>query len=430
MKHLRYLSLVLAAAGLFSCAKPEPIPDSISATPSSVIFEAEGGEAKVAVTVTGESTDYSYSNAPNWLSITQSGRELTITAQPNLVKSARDYTLKLTNGTASCDVKISQKVGTPYLGYAIADTLSVEYAGEMMFSFIKPVLEDHGGMEYLTIGTEENLYVFELYTTNFASKDEVKLEEVEYLPGKDDYSTLTIYAQKNTFAKGVEVDDEGETYCMGSYVTNLASDIQSVIKDGKIKISKGDEGYVILVEVKDAEGITHKVVYEGDVEIDTSSAKFPSEGHPDPTENVFDAYLIQSEEDANLYTLTLLSGEDEENGIMTVFELNFDESFNPDDFSGEYYIDEENPGAPGTVNLGSLIDYGGFKFPMGSYIMFSFGDYMIADGFASLILEKQEDGSYNVSGSMSDAEMSEFYFYMNINIEIPFYPAGEEEEEE
>ena len=419
--------MVLAAAGLFACTKPEPIPDTISATPSTITFEPEGGEAKVAVTVGGETEDYTFSIAPDWLKINQNGRELTITAEPNLVKSAREYTLKLTKGTASFDIRIEQKIGTPYLGYAVADSLSVEYAGEMMFSFIKPLSEEHGGMEYIILGTEENNFVFEVYTTNFETAEDVKVEEAEYVPGKDDYSTLTIYAEKNTFATGVLMDDEGESYCMGSYISNIASKTDIPIKDGKIKVFKGDDGYVILAEVKDETGKEYKVVYEGDIEIDATSAKYPSQGHGDPTANVYAATLFQNEAGSAVHTLTLLAG-DEENPITTNFEIVLPTPVNPEDFSGEFFYDEENPEAS-NINLGSLVDLGGFQIPMGSYIMFGFGDYCIADGFASLILEKQDDGKYMISGSIANKDMSEFYFFMNITLDIEYYSASSGDED-
>ena len=428
MKILRSFAMLLAVAGLFACTEPTPIPDTISATPATVTFEPEGGEAKVAVTVGGETDEYSFSTAPDWLNVKQNGRELVITAEPNLVKAPREFILKLTKGNTFCEVKIEQKIGTPYLGYAVADSISVEYAGEMMFSFLKPVSEEHGGMEYIILGTEENKYVFEVYTTNFETAEDVKVEEVEYLPGKDDYNTLTLYAEKNTFALGTKMEDGDESYCMGSYISNRASETDTPIKDGKIKVFKGDEGYVILAEVKDAEGNEHKVVYEGEIEINTEGAKFPSQGHGDPTVNVYSASLSQNEEGSAVHTLTLLSG-DEENPIMTNFEIVLPTPFNPEDFSGEYYINEEEPGAPGSINLGSLVDFGGFQFPMGSYIMFSFGEYCIGDGFASLVLEKQDDGKYLISGSIANADMSEFYFFMNINLNIEYYPASSGEED-
>ena len=61
---------------------------------------------------------------------------------------------------------------------------------------------------------------------------------------------------------------------------------------------------------------------------------------------------------------------------------------------------------------------------------YSFGDYLIADAYASLILTRQEDGKYTVSGAlMSTAGEMVFFFgadYTGIHdLEIPIVDVRE-----
>ena len=115
-------------------------------------------------------------------------------------------------------------------------------------------------------------------------------------------------------------------------------------------------------------------------------------------------------------TLMIFAGEDRMNPNISMFNFympaaEFSQTM---DLSGEYMPAETDAdkGKAGTVDLGYMVDLGGFSFPMGSSIIFNNGDMWAADGLATLILEKQESGEYAVMASMSDATFTTMYMFM------------------
>ena len=289
MKASKFIAMLAIAAGIMACTEQEEKDeDSISATPSTVTFEADGGAINVAVAA----DVYKVDGAEAWLTCVPKGRELALTAEPNTERSARSCTLTLTNGTASCKVTVNQKAGSPYLGYSVANSALYEYAGTLLYAFFKPVTPDYGGMAYITLETEDVTYSLQIYTELFKSAEEVKVEEAEYTVGQDDYSTLTIYAVPSTFSPGVVTIDEDDIMAMGSTLVINTSEETRAITGGTIKVFAENGGITILADVIDDKGENHKVVYEGALEADTTGAGYPSEGeHLDPTQNVFYAGL-------------------------------------------------------------------------------------------------------------------------------------------
>ena len=170
--------------------------------------------------------------------------------------------------------------------------------------------------------------------------------------------------------------------------------------------------------MKDADGNEYKYAYDGEVEIITENATYPTEAE-DPTQNIFQiacSYNGLNEAGALSMTLMILAGEDRMNPNISMFNFYMPAAEFSDtmDLSGEYMPAETDAdkGKAGTVDLGYYVEYEGIKFPMGSSIIFNNGDMWAADGLATLILEKKETGEYSIIASMSDAAFTTMYLFM------------------
>ena len=425
MKKMFFLA-VAAVATVVACNKPDnpqpkpgpdPAPetkDEVSVSPASVAFEGEGGTLRVAVTT--NVNDYAVTGNPDWLTVTTSGKEISLTAAQNTVNEARSATLTVTAGKASASISVSQKAGSPYYGYTVLKEARMDYGGTMLYAFMKPTEEEYGGWATLELFDEDqNELVCWIYTDLFLSAEEVELTTGTYVKGADDYQGLSLAAKKVTYMAGMLIDDEEESYATGTYFVSAATEQQIPLVNGTIEVTRNGEAYVILVNLTDAAGNAYKYVFEGELVIDTEGAVYPGDvEHIDVGSSVFAAtclYLgdVYGNGTSN-FMLYVYSG-DEESPAQTVFEFNAPAAeFAEDlDLSGEYYTpsepqEGEEPGDPhgaGTLVPGSLVEIvPGFEMPMGTYVMYTFGDYLIADAFASLQLTKQEDGKYTLSGAL------------------------------
>lgn len=431
MKTTRFIAIVAVAAALVACKKdddPKKEDYKISASPSTVVLESEGGSVKVAVSTNADS--FEVTGAADWLDVSVSGKEVTLSAEANIVKEVRSCTLTISAESVSCKVEVSQKAGSPYVGYKLAESCTFEYGGTALYAFMKPVAENYGGQAYLNIVTEDDAFVVEFFTDLFMSEDEVVLPVGKYTAGEDDYSTLTLQGVPMTFVPGLNCnlgdDDDPEYTCMGSYFTNIASETQTCIVDGMMEISGEGSDFVIKCDFKDADGKEHKIVFEGEPVFDLSGAAYPSgSDHPDPTQNIlFGDYSISDSQPSPETCLTVdvsVYFGDPEDPMGINWSINLPLDADLSDISGEYFTDEENPYAPGTCNFGELVElFPGFSMPVGSYIIYAFGDYDIVDQMASLILEKQEDGKYVLSGSMMGSAGFMHFFFDPTPIEFEY----------
>lgn len=94
----------LIAMGLMTGCKKD-VKNTLSIDPVEVIFEAEGGTQKMAVTTDAASVEAT-SNV-DWL-VASVDKVLTLTAQPNATEEARIATVALKAGTASLSLKVVQ----------------------------------------------------------------------------------------------------------------------------------------------------------------------------------------------------------------------------------------------------------------------------------------------------------------------------------
>ena len=421
---MTFLAAVAAVACLAACNKPdnpEPTPgpgpetkDEISVSPATAAFEADGGTLRIAVTT--NVSDYTVTGNPDWLTVSKSGKEISLTAAQNTVNEARTATLTVTAGNASASIAVSQKAGSPYAGFIVLKDAHMDYGGTMLYAFMKPTEEDFGGWATLELADEDqNKLVLWIYTDLFMSAEEVELTPGTYVKGEDDYEGLSLAAKKITYMAGLLVEDEDESYATGSYYVSASTEQSTPLVDGTIEVTCTEGTYTIKVDMTDAAGNAYKYVYEGEVEIYTESATYPGAvEHIDVGSTVYAAscyYLgdVYGNGTSN-FMLYVYSG-DEENQAQTVFEFNAPAAeFAEDmDLSGEYYTpvepeeggDPGDPHAAGTLVPGSLVELmPGFEMPMGTYVMYGVGDYLMADAFASLVLTKQDDGKYTLNGAL------------------------------
>ena len=415
MKKYLTIAALAAFAGIVSCEKPSADLKDIAASPATVTFEGEGGTINVAVTTSSET--FSVETGADWLTYEVNGKEIALTATNNNTKAERSATVTLMDDHSSCKIEVAQQIGSPVAGYKALASASMDYAGTQMYMFSKPLTEDYGGMAFLNFkDMDGNSLEIMIYTPLYLAAEEVELPEGKYTAGKD--KMLEFYAVPFTWVPGTTLSfgpDEGEDEeaTFGSTFTSITEQT-TLLKSGKIDIKDG----IITIDMKDADGNEYKYAYDGEVEIITENATYPTEAE-DPTQNIFQiacSYNGLNEAGALSMTLMILAGEDRMNPNISMFNFYMPAAEFSDtmDLSGEYMPAETDAdkGKAGTVDLGYMMDFGGFTIPMGSSIIFNNGDMWAADGLVSLILTKEESGEYSIMASMADATFTTMYMFM------------------
>ena len=415
MKKYLTIAALAALAGMVSCVKPSADLKDIAASPATVTFEGEGGTINVAVTTSSET--FSVETGADWLTYEVNGKEIALTAANNNTKAERSATVTLSDDHSSCKIEVAQQIGSPVAGYKALASASMDYAGTQMYMFSKPLTENYGGMAFLNFeDMDGNSLNITIYTPLYLTAEEVELPEGEYTAGEDKMGEF--YAVPFTWVPGTTLSfgpDEGEDEeaTFGSTFTSITEQT-TLLKSGKIDIKDG----IITIDMKDADGHEYKYAYDGEVEIITENATYPTEAE-DPTQNIFQiacSYNGLNEAGALSMTLMILAGEDRMNPNISMFNFYMPAAEFSDtmDLSGEYMPAETDAdkGKAGTVDLGYYVEYEGIKFPMGSSIIFNNGDMWAADGLATLILEKKETGEYSIIASMSDAAFTTMYLFM------------------
>ena len=452
MKKMLILAAVAAAAALVACQeKEDPTPgpgpepetkDEVSVSPASVAFEGEGGTFRVAVTT--NVADYTVSGNPDWLTVGKNGSELTLTAAANTVNEARNCSLTVTAGTASASISVSQKAGSPYPGFTVCKSATLEYGGVLLYQFMKPTEENYGGWGTLSMVDEDgNALSLWIYTELFMSEEEVALTPGTYVKGADDYVNLSLAAKVLTFMPGVATGDEEDAYVAGCYYSSAATEQDIPLVDGTILVSEEGDKTLIKVEMTDGAGNAYKYVYEGEVAIDAQSATYPSANERiDVAATLYGAAGIYYGDAIGNGTTTLqlqLYSGDPENPAMTQFtfitnSVGFSEDL---DFSGVYTTPAEgedgtepDPFAPGAVIPGYMQElFPGFSMPMGTYVMYSFEDIVLGDMYNSLILQKQDDGNYSLDAAIMSTAGDMILFFGIKDLAIPVYDGTEQGED-
>ena len=439
----RFIKLTISALAMVfamcACEEKSDVTPEISASPGSVTFAGAGETKNIAVTCNVD--DWSYSGQPDWITVTADGNSLALKAEANPSTSEeRTGVFTLTAGSAVFPVELKQLKAEKYAGYTELSDCILSYGGSMYQMFI-PSCE--GGIAYLNMSSEDgrvNVYV-EFFTEEYASAEEVVIPVGEIVKG-DEYAffaSMNILGTPMTYVTGgsyVLTDEYGEEeFSGGSSITYITGDVEEVayITAGKLTISLNDDDtYLVKLDLKDAEGNDLKYFYEGELEFDASDAMFPVVGEVDPTqiESVMCTYKGDSGFGSTALTLTLYA----ESGASTSVDFYVPTTtFDALDIAGLYSAPEgENTGAAGSLDKGALIEMGGFSFPMGSYIMFSFDNYFIADGASMLMISKDEGAeTYTIIANMQNTDEShEGYAIMAMGATIEFFDETAYDEEE
>jgi hypothetical protein len=461
MKKFFLLAAAAAVAAFAACTKPEnnePTPgpgpgpetkDAVTVSPASVAFEADGGTFRVAVTTNVD--DYSVSGNPDWLTVAKNGKEISLTAAQNTVNETRSASLTVTAGTATASIAVSQKAGSPYAGFTSLSEAHFDYGGTMLYTFMKPTEEDYGGWATLGLSDgEEHGIVLWIYTDLFLSEEEVELTPGTYVKGADDYTNLKLCAKKLTYMAGLIVEDDEEPYTTGSYYVSATTEQEIPLVDGTVEVVRNGKAYTIKVDMTGVDGNAYKFVYEGEVEVDAENATYPGNtDRIDVANTVYGAAAIYYGDNfgngTSTINLQIYSG-DPASPALTQFAFNIAAAdYSEDmDLSGEYYTPVEaeegeeasDPNGPGTIIPGTMVElFPGFSMPMGTYIMYTYEDIVMADAYASLILEKQEDGKYTFSGAIM-SQAGDMVMFMGADftgihdLEIPIYDGTETGEED
>lgn len=433
MKRIIYLtSCIVAMAAMFSaCEKPEVEGNgsdspSITATPKSVTFSAEGEVKNVVVTCNQD--DWSFTGAPEWLTVEKEGKgALKLTAGANATLEELTGTITLTAGDASFNIDVRQEKGSKYPGYAELASAEAIYMGTMYQNFGMPDCEGGQATLILVSADERTTLSIEFFTEAYASEEEVYLPEGEYQKG-DSYSS---FAQKDitgtpqTWMTGgsyVLSEDEGdETFFGGTRMTYITGDVEDVTDcmDGTFTISYNeDETVLVKVDFKDAEGNDLKYYYEGALEFDVSMAMYPTAGGADPTAvtMVMGSYVGASEKGGSVVTITFVT----EAYDMTQFKFcTPSESYAALDIAGSYTAVDAWTGAAGEMEAGSDGEF----MPEGSYISIGFTDfYKIAAG-STLNVTKNDDGTYNFAAFVTTDDGKE-YMYVVLNQAVDIHDSS------
>lgn len=419
----------VAALVVLSCNKaPDPVAETLSVSPTSVTLEGEGESAKLAVETNAASV--TAQSSETWLSVTVSGKEITITAEANPTEEPRTAVVTVKGSSKTFSVNVTQKKGSRYPGYTAATTDGMDYSGILMMK-MTGMTEYEGGEAQLRLTTEDGRYslLLDFFIDCFASAEEVTLTIGTYSKGNDNVTEegMKLEGKAKTYFPGVLYvisDEEGdEELQYGTFLTTTIGENSTVdqITGGTFSVEEVEGGYLIKTDLKTAAGDDVKLYYEGPVTINADGAVYPGEAaHGDPTKNIESASITYNgaeEEGAPVNLLLTLSCE---GGYpMTTFSfyvpsMTYDELL-AYDLSGNFYpADGETTAAgdAGTVDMGSSMDLGGFVLPMGSYVIYAPMDYFIPDGFVSLTLTKTADKTYQISGALMDAAGTNMYMFM------------------
>lgn len=408
----------------------------ISVRPTAVTFSADGETKSVAVT---SNVAWNYVNDAEWLTITKGTGELTIVAEANTTLEPRTTTITLNADQATCTIEVTQEKGSKYPGYtelAYADAL---YMGTMYQMFM-PDCEGGAGIIELTSEDERTFISIEYFTTPFGTEEELVVEEGTYTKGDayEAFPEMALQGTPMTYVTGgsyVLSDEEGdEEFAGGTTISFTTGDITEDVYcvDGTFSITANEDGtYLIKTNFMDAEGNEYKYYYEGEFVYDTEGAIFPNAEIADPS--VVESAVITYYGDSGLGTtsmnLMLTSTSGATTNINYYIPTTTFEAIT--DYSAILTSPEgENNGAANTVDKGSMMEMEGFSFPMGTYIMFSFGEYFVADGASTIMIQKEEDAdTYTVIANLGNAD-EESYIIMGSELTIEFVDGTAFEDEE
>ena len=438
----KYLAIAAAATAIIFAAtscdeKPQPEPvveTTLSVNPTSVTLQGAGETVKLAIETNAETV--LCTPGADWIQASVSGKELTLTAAANPTEEPRNTEVTLTAGDKQAKVQVTQAAGSKYPGYTRATAEESTYLG-YMYQKLYDVEDGDGGSISINLASPDGRYSLhiEAFTTLFEAEEDVCLSPGTYTKGADDPAGAGFVCKAMTWVPGCAVvieDEEGtEELPYGSWLTTTIGEniTDAKVTSGSFTVEEKDGGYLIKTDLTTEDGTAINFYYEGVLEIDSDGAIYPGEPErPEITSFVWGeiTYMGEAGENSTQLELTLYCDEEGNYPMISytfyVPTVSFENLANTD-LSGAYYVadgEESFPFDPGTVEIGTKMEIEGFTFPMGSYVIYGMLDYMIPDGMVSLILARNEEGKYNVTGAMATADFSAFCMFMDETTYIPF----------
>lgn len=437
----KFISLMCCALAMTfaftACSDDDTnVTPEISARPTAVTFSADGETKSVAVT---SNVAWTYVNDAEWLTITKGEGELTIVAEANTALEPRTTTITLNADEATCTIEVTQEKGSKYPGYTELSTLYALYSGTMYQMFM-PDCEGGSGIIELTSEDERTFISIEYFTTPFGTEEELVVEEGTYTKGDayEAFPEMALQGTPMTYVTGgkyILSDEEGdEEFAGGTTISFTTGDITEDVYcvDGSFSITANDDGtYLIKTDFLDAEGNEYKYYYEGEFVYDTEGAVFPNAEVQDPSvvESAMITYNGDSGFGTTSMTLMLTSTSGATTNITYYIPTTTFEAIT--DYTATMVSPEgDNTGAVNTLDKGSMLEMEGFSFPMGTYIMFGFGDYFVADGASTALIAKEEGAeTYTVIANLSNID-EENYILMGTGLTIEIIDGTAYEDEE
>ena len=443
---MKRIYLIAAAAVLipfFAACTDDTAPEvTLSASPSSVEIPSDGGTVNVVISTNQDS--FEYTGGAEWLNIGVDGMALSLSAEANTEQRVLDCTVTVTAGGRSIDIPVTQAAASRYPGYTEVSALSeAAYSGTLLQMFGQAPEDSEGGQATLVFALDArtNLTV-EFFTPAFNSESEVSLPDGTFTLGTDLADGTTYAAVPMTFVKGVaRVYDEGtedeETLYVGTYLGTTVNDVTTydLVTGGSFTVSSVEGTVTVLMDFSTESGDQVKYYYEGTLDLDASGAMYPSgeTDAPEPTEvvSVSGSYNGAAGDGLANIVLTLSTG-----GITpsTVIDFNIAYAgYSADmDLSGTYTAIDTPLTAVG-INKGVSEEQDGFVLASYTYVYLDLdmptftATYFIADGGSTMTLEKNLDGTYDITASLKNTA-GEGYDYSLTGMSIELYDATVVEE--
>ena len=428
-----YAAAAVIIPFMAACTETDETVSSLSATPASVTIPAEGGTVNVVINT--DASSFEYSGQAEWLEVTLDGKAMNLSAEANPDQTQRDCNISVTAGSRTISIPVTQEAASKYPGYDEVSALGTESYYQGIIPFMGPADQEGGqAFLYFTLDARTELTV-ELFTTMFASADEVELTPGTYTLGEDFASESMAYAaEPMTFVPGLirELDDEEdiEIIPVGTFTTTTLNGTETykAVTGGSMTVTANDEGTVtVLMDFTAADGTALKYYYEGELELSYANASFPGvEILPTDVISVSGTYKGANEGYADYCNIVLTLATSGTPCPSTTVDFNIPYTAFADDIdlSGTYNA-IDTPFSAAGINKGTTPAPGPFSFPTGTYVyldldMTTFtGEFFVADGASTMTLTKNDDGTYDIAATLANAAGESYeYDIKGMNIEL------------
>ena len=242
--------LFLASLIMVACEEPAEQPNaSVTVTPESVEFTADGGVAEVSFnTEGGAGSKVSVKEDASWLDAKVNGSVINLTATANTTANVREVVVTVKYESAEATFTVKQ-VGSEYDVVFNAKRFEGIYFGteySAMHNYYI-ILSDVGVKTDASAKANGKYYYFDMYRNIKADEMNPVLPDGEYK-----FDTTNSYADK-TFS------DDGSWYAVTGADGKVAE--SASFKEATVTVKNGKFSAIIVME----DDTTHYVSYEGDL---------------------------------------------------------------------------------------------------------------------------------------------------------------------